>query len=203
MIRNIVFDMGQVLIHFDRDYFIRRLGITGEDATLLMNEVFLSLEWARLDRGSLTDEEAVASVCQRLPARLHQAAEKLICQWDRPLLPMEGTYELVEELKNRGYGIYLLSNACFRQHEYWPRIPCSRFFDGTFISCDVKRVKPEQEIYELFFRRFALRPEECFFVDDTPQNIEGAFRCGMAGAVFHGDVQELRANMRRAGIELS
>ena len=58
MIRSIVFDMGNVLIRFDREYFIDRLGVSPEDKSLLMREVFQSLEWARMDRGSMTDEEA-------------------------------------------------------------------------------------------------------------------------------------------------
>ena len=150
MIRNIVFDMGQVLIRFDRDFFIRRLGVEGDDAKLLLREVFLSLEWAQMDWGSISDEQAAVSVCARLPERLHDAAEKLVTMWDRPILPIEGMYELVEQLKAAGYGIYLLSNASVRQQDYWPRIPCSRFFDGTLVSWEVGSVKPEREIYLAF-----------------------------------------------------
>ena len=202
MIRNIVFDMGQVLIRFDREYFLRRLGVSEEDRRRLMEEVFLSLEWARLDWGSMTEEEAVDSVCTRLPARLHDAAAKLITQWDRPILPVEGMHGLIEELKAAGYGIYLLSNASRRQHDYWPRVPGHGLFDGTLISADIGFVKPEQEIYRAFTERFALQPEECFFVDDVPANVEGACRWGMGGAVFYGDVPKLREDMRRAGIAI-
>ena len=60
MIRNIVFDMGQVLNRFDPEMFLDRAGIFGEDRDLLRREVFQSLEWSRLDRGSLTDDEAIA-----------------------------------------------------------------------------------------------------------------------------------------------
>lgn len=202
MIRNIVFDMGQVLIRFDREYFLRRLDLTAEDRKLLLNEVFLSVEWARMDWGSLTDAQAARSVCARLPRRLHEAATSLVMEWERPILPIEGMYELIEELKGAGYGIYLLSNASFRQKDYWPDIPCHRFFDGTLISSDVGSIKPERAIYEAFLEKFSLRAEECFFVDDLPANVEGARRCGLSGAVFHGDAAELRARMRQAGVSL-
>lgn len=203
MIRNIVFDMGNVLIRFDRDYFIDRLGVAPEDKPLLKREVFLSLEWARMDRGSMTDEEAAESVCRRLPQRLHDAARKLVSMWDRPILPIEGMYELIEELKANGYGIYLLSNASYRQHDYWPRVEASRFFDGTLISADEKVVKPQPEIYRLLLERFDLKAEECFFVDDVPSNIEGAFYCGIPGAVFHGDAALLRRDLRAAGVNVA
>lgn len=202
MIRNIVFDMGGVLIRFDPPYFISRLGITGEDAALLNREVFRTVEWVKLDRGTITEEEAVARMCRRLPAHLHEAAGKLVAMWDRPILPFEGMAELIAELKAKGYGIYLLSNAFTRQHEYWPRVPGNEYFDGTLISADVKLIKPDHAIYRLLFEKFSLKPEECVFIDDLPANIEAAVDSGMNGVVFHGDAGVLRGDLRRAGVDI-
>ena len=203
MIRNILFDMGQVLIRFDQQYFIRRLGIEGEDMSLLMREVYRSVEWVQMDRGTLREEDAFRTIAPRLPERLHDTAWKLICMWDRPILEIDGMYELVEELKKLGYGIYLLSNASVRQHEYWPRVPASRLFDGTLISADVGVIKPQPEIYRMCLERFGLKAEECFFIDDAPVNIEGALRCGIAGAVFHNDAALLRSQLRAAGVPVT
>lgn len=200
MIRTIVFDMGGVLIKFDRAFFIRRLGVYAEDEAILMNEVFDSLEWARMDRGSLVESEAVQSICARLPERLHLAAERLITMWDRPILTIDGMYELVKELKTKGYGILLLSNASARQHEYWPRIPVSELFDGKLVSSDVHLVKPQPEIFRLFCETFHVLAEECYFIDDSPQNMEGAYEAGIQGFIFHGDVKPLRAALRAAGV---
>lgn len=203
MIRNILFDMGNVLIYFDRNLFMDRLGVAAEDKKLLMREVFLSVEWVRMDRGSMVEADAVASCCKRLPEHLHDAAEKLIQMWDRPILPIPGMYDLIEELKGKGCGIYLLSNASLRQHEYWPRIKASRFFDGTLISADEGVMKPQPEIYRLILERFGLKAEECFFIDDVPANIEGALYCGMSGAVFYDDVEYLRRKLREAGVDVA
>ena len=109
---------------------------------------------------------------------------------------------LIGELKSKGYGIYLLSNASYRQHEYWPRVPASRFFDGTLVSADVKLVKPQPEIYRLLCETFSLEPDECVFIDDAINNAEGAFLCGMHPIVFHDDVDELRARLRGEGVEV-
>ncbi len=195
--------MGQVLVRYDPGYFIRRLGLSEEDGRLLMREVYLSLEWPRMDWGAVADEQASRTICARLPERLRGAAAGLVTWWEPALEPIEGMYELTAELKGAGYGVYLLSNATFRQHDYWPRIPCHRFFDGTLVSCDVGCVKPERAIYEAFLRKFGLKAEECFFVDDTPANVEGACRCGMSGAVFHGDAAELRKKLRAAGVAVA
>ena len=202
MIRNIVFDMGQVLLRFDPAYFIERAGAAEEDKKLLQREVYKSLEWARMDRGSMTEAEAAESMCRRLPERLHETVHALVDKWDRPILPVEGMEELIGELKAKGYGIYLLSNASYRQHEYWPRVPASRFFDGTLVSADVKLVKPQPEIYLLLMMKFSLRAEECFFVDDAVLNAEAAYACGMQTAVFHDDAAELRGKLRAAGVDV-
>lgn len=202
MIRNIVFDMGQVLNRFDPEMFLDRAGIFGEDRDLLRREVFQSLEWSRLDRGSLTDDEAIALMCARLPQRLHAQAAQFVTAWDRPIVPMEGMAALVRELKAKGYGIYLLSNASRRQHSYWPRIPGSECFDGTLISADVGLVKPQPEIYRRLCETFSLIPGECVFIDDATSNAEGAFFSGLRAIVFHGDVEELRAKLRELDVAI-
>jgi len=202
MIQNIIFDMGGVLIQFDRAYFIRKLGVAAEDEQILQNEVFRSLEWARLDRGSMSQDDAITSMCERLPQRLHHAAADLVTKWDQPIIPMPGMIELVEELKRGGYGVYLLSNATLRQREYWPRVAASQYFDGTLISADVKLVKPQPAIYSLLCQTFGLTASECFMIDDVPQNIEGAFEAGMSGFVFNEDVTALRNALKKAGVKL-
>lgn len=203
MIRNILFDMGNVLIRFDRDYFITRLGITGEDKLLLMREVFLSVEWVQMDHGTIREPEALERIRTRLPQRLHDAAGKLVAMWDRPILPIDGMESLVRELKEKDYALYLLSNASVRQHEYWPRVPGWDLFDGKVISADEKVMKPDTAYFHIALERFGMKPEECFFVDDSPPNVEAALCCGIAGAVFHGDDKLLRRQLRAAGVNVT
>lgn len=203
MIKNILFDMGNVLIRFDRKLFLDRLEVSEADKDILLREVFANVEWAQMDRGTKTEETALESMRKRLPQRLHGAAETLTLHWDEPLVPIEGMYELVEELKEKGYGIYLLSNASYRQHDYWPGIAASKFFDGTLISADVHAVKPQPEIYNLCLEKFGLKAEESFFIDDVGANVEGAVNCGLQGAVFFGDVARLRRELRAAGVNVS
>lgn len=203
MIRNVLFDMGNVLIRFDRQLFLNRLDITEAEKQLLLRRVFLSTEWVNMDRGTLDEPEAEARMCADLPEHLHKAVHALVSLWDQPIIPVDGMYELVEELKQAGYGIYLLSNASHRQHDYWPRIDCSRFFDGTIISADEGIMKPDSEYFLRALNRFGLKADECFFVDDMPANVEGAAFCGIPGAVFFGDAGLLRSQLRAAGVNIA
>lgn len=201
MIKNVIFDMGNVLLTFDRDRFLDAVNAHGEERRMLLNNVYLSVEWARMDRGSMTEAEAAASMCSHVPEHLHEKVHLLVDKWDRPIIPVPGMAELVRELKDAGYGVYLLSNASYRQHEYWPRVPGSEHFDGTLVSADVKLVKPEREIYELMMKEFNLIPDECVFIDDSTLNIEGAERVGIHGIVFHGSAEEAREKLRVLGVK--
>ena len=203
MIKNILFDMGNVLLYFDRQRFLNRLDVTEEEKQQLLRRVFLSTEWVQMDRGTLDEPEAEKRMRADLPEHLHTAIHALVSEWDEPILPIPGMYELVEELKNAGYGIYLLSNASHRQHDYWPRIEASRFFDGTIISADEGVMKPGAEYYLRALQKFGLKADECFFVDDMPANVEGAAFCGIPGAVFFGDARLLRSQLRSAGVNVS
>ncbi len=193
--------MGNVLIYFDRDVFLDRIGITDPaDRELLKREVYYSVEWSMMDRGSLTDAQAADMMARRVPERLQTAVHKLVNEWDRPILPVPGMAELVRELKEQGYGIYLLSNASFHQHDYWPEVPGMECFDGTLVSADVLLVKPQPEIYDLLCSRFSLNREECVFIDDSTANAEGACFSGLKAVVFHDDVAELRRKLREIGV---
>ena len=177
MIRHIVFDMGEVVENFSDGLFTERLHLNEEDAVLIRREVLQTTEWIRLDRGTISLDDALVQMQARLPHRLH------------------GMAELARDLKEAGYDLYLLSNAASRHADYWHDIPGSRYFSGTFISADYHLLKPEDAIYQAFFRKFGLKPAECLFIDDSPANIEASQNAGMDGIVFHGDAAHLRRQL--------
>ena len=203
MIKNIIFDMGGVLRVFDRAYFLSQFDLNDEDRKTLLNEVFLSVEWSMMDRGTLLDVEACQRVKNNLPDHLKDYADKLVLHWEDLSYPMPGMADLVKELKDNGYGIYLLSNASKRLYDYWPKLPCHEYFDGMIVSSDYKVVKPQNEIYQLLNTKFNLSLNECLFIDDMTINVEGAIYNGLEAIVFHGDVKELRKKLVDKGINVS
>lgn len=204
MIKNIVFDMGRVLIHWEPKVIASRYGLNLGDVEILVKELFVSTQWVMLDRGTISEDEVVEQVNAKLPPQMHEAVSGIVHGWwKRPLTPMEGMADLLKELKENGYQIYLLSNASEKLRQYFPRIPGARYFDGLLVSAEEKLLKPEKEIYERLYARFDLKPEECFFVDDSPANVEAAMRTGMPGAVFYGETDRLRRELAAAGVNVS
>lgn len=202
MIKNVVFDLGNVMIDFDVVRITKTFGTAEEDVELILRRVFQTSMWTALDRGTVTHEEAEKAMCETLPERLHGIVHNILYHWsEEALFPMPGMAELVRELKALGYGIYLLSNATVQQAEYFPRVPGSECFDGRITSGEWKLLKPEREIYEALFDTYKLDPAECIFIDDVPGNIEAGERAGMRGIVFFkSSMSYLREDLIAAGI---
>ena len=163
MIKNIVFDMGKVLVEYEGDRVCRHFS---EDEALIRKvstAVFVSPEWLMLDMGIISEEEGLSQILARLDTEEEkELARKSFAYWhEYNMYHKEGMEELVRELKEEGYRIYLCSNASVRlltcYHQVIPAIDC---FDGIFFSAEVKCMKPQKEMYEHFFERFGLKPED-------------------------------------------
>ena len=193
MTRNVVFDMGNVLILYDPVHFVRRAGVESpEDRDLLLKAIFHSPDWPLMDRGDLDEAALETRAFARLPQRLHAVAHDLIFSWEKPMEPIPGMADFVRECKAAGLSVYLLSNASVRQPAYWPDIPGSECFDGAVISAFLRRVKPDPAIYRCLLERYHLKAEESVFIDDMPVNAAGAAQVGMRGLVFDGNIDALR-----------
>lgn len=200
MIKNIIFDMGNVLLKFSPKEYVKWFDLTKEEQNKLYYATFKNWRCPFLDKGTYTEEEFVKEVNKELPEKFHPMVHKLIFDWAEKVFPVEGMADFVKQCKDKGYKIYLLSNAGYRQHEYWLKIPGHEYFDGTIVSCDYNTIKPEPKIYQELFDKFNLKPEECYFIDDLPINIYGAKMQGMNGFVFHGDVVELKNEFIKLGL---
>lgn len=195
MIKNIVFDMGKVLVGYDPMLVCRQFIEEKEDQITVCNALFSSAEWILLDMGLISEEEALKRINKRIPERLFEKMSQCMNHWpDYCMWPIEGMGDVVRDLKEKGYGIYLCSNASMRLPQIYKKvIPGIGYFDGVIFSAAEKCIKPQRQIYEILFSRFNLDPTECFFVDDMQMNIDGAKECGMAGYCFEdGDIEKLK-----------
>lgn len=193
--------MGQILIDFNPRAFAERLDLSREDKDLLIAEVFEdNANWALCDWGYITEDEVARRACERLPQRLHDAAYALATRWWDPIIPISGSAEMVKRLKDRGYGIYLLSNAGSTHNHYWQFVPGHEYFDGVVASANEKIVKPQPEIYRLTLDRFGLKADECLFTDDRSTNLAGAEICGIRTLLFTTPEKFVR-DLNSIGIE--
>ena len=98
--------------------------------------------------------------------------------------PVAPTEELVRDLKEAGYRLYVLSNMSREFIDYLRRFPVYGLFDGEVVSCEELCVKPEPRIYEILLDRYGLLPSETLFIDDRPANIDTARQLGIGGFLF-------------------
>ena len=198
MIRNIIFDMGNVLLAYTPDKYIATLTEDAEAAEALLRELFRSSEWLELDAGSITEESAVESVSLRIP-QYGGLVRKAMDNWHSDLTPIEGMAELVEKLKSKNYNIYLLSNTSMKFFSYMDKVEMFRHFDGFIISAKEKLVKPDRKIFECICSRFGLTAGECLFIDDLQANIDGAQSAGLNAHLFRG-AEELTQFLKNSNI---
>ncbi len=197
MIRNIVFDMGMVLLEYQPYQACLRHAGNAEQAQIVNRAIFGHPDWAaKIDSGLLYEDEYLLDVQDRLetPELRKLAADVLSDWWLDSLFPKHGMTQVIEGLLEKGYRLYVLSNCGYRFHDFSYKIPHADRFSGMLVSAEEKLVKPDKAIYQRLCDRFDLRMEECLFVDDLQKNVDGAMAAGMQGYCFaDGDAARLKA----------
>ena len=185
--KNILFDMGNVLVTYNPEWVIRRYTEDEELIREVKNIVFNSQEWFLLDAGLIEEEKAERNWMERLSSdKARELAHLSFQNWhlyNMKVIP--GTAEIIRALKENGKEIYLLSNASLRLLTIYKEvIPAVECFSGIFYSAAHKCVKPQDIIYERFLKEYSLNPADCFFIDDLEENISAAKAVGISGAVM-------------------
>ena len=187
MIRNIVFDMGNVLLKYHPMTACLRHAQNEADAKAVFEALFMAKEWEEKLDGCFITEAEMLEIAQ---SRLESPEQKTLCAeifedfHTDALTPVEGMEEVLSRLKDRGFGLYLLSNVGERIYQFRRKIPCHDRFDGFLFSGEEHLLKPDPAIFERFCERFGVAAAECLFVDDRSQNIEAAVSVGMEGYLF-------------------
>lgn len=184
MIKNIIFDLGNVLLNFKPIDYVNSKIPDKEKSKQIYEEIFASKEWPMLDRGVITEEEAVKVFCNRNVGD-SKFIRLVMDNWYQLLTPIEGTVEILRELKNEGYKNYVLSNyQLLAFQNVTKKYDFFRCFDGGIISYQEKLLKPEKDIYEKLIKKYNINPRESIFIDDTKENLEGAKLLGIKTILF-------------------
>ena len=193
MYKNIIFDLGNVLLSFNpKDYLKSK--ISEDRIDNVYKAIFQSEEWIMLDRGTITEKDAINRIIERNNT-YRDDINLAFKDWYDILRPIEEAVEILTKLKKNGYNIYYLSN--FHELAFKEVTTKNNFFelfDGGVVSYAEKLIKPEEEIYKLILKRYNLNPRETIFIDDTKLNVDGASKLGIK-AIFLEDPKKLRENL--------
>lgn len=183
MIKNVIFDIGRVLIEFEWEQYLRGL-FDAQTAKIVSDAMWGTEAWNELDRNVLSMDEVMALFIANAPdyaEQIREAVRKMGgCAGMKPY-----AIDWVKELKSKGYRVYYLSNYFeYLMRERPDVLEFTNYMDGGIFSWQEHIIKPDPEIYRRLMQRYQLKPEECVFIDDSPKNIAAANALGIHGVLF-------------------
>ncbi len=192
MIRNIVFDIGNVLTDFRWKGFLQDKGFDDETAERIARASVMTPLWQEVDRG-VWDEEKLIREFSRLDPDMEGELRRAYGNVKGMVTKRDYAIPWLQKLKKRGYKVYYLSNFSHKAYtDCQEALDFLPYMDGGILSYQEKIVKPEEEIYLRLLSRYGLKAEECVFLDDTQENVEAARRLGFRGIRFEAREQAER-----------
>ena len=193
-IKNVIFDFGQVIVHFEPAYMVGRYVTDKEDAALLEEVIFDRLYWDKLDLGTMSDEEALCEIKKRVPQRLWDVCDTIYYNWVFNIPLIDGMEDLIKYIKTEypSVRIFLISNISKYFVSHKKDIPILSEFEYCVFSSDLQVAKPDHVIFDHLCKKCNLVPSESVFVDDNINNIKGADSFGLNGYLFDGDASKLK-----------
>ena len=203
MYKNIIFDLGGVMVDFDpKTYLVDRF-CNAEVEEQVSQLTFESEEWKLLDAGLITRSEANLRMLAR--AKEYGRAfevQGVLDDWLHILRPRHRMEELVRRLKSHGYCVYYLSNIPQDVLDLLRDRGVLDGFDGGVASCEVHVNKPDPKIYKALLDKYSLKAEECVFIDDRLENVQAAFALGFAGIQMKDSVGTLVRSLATCNVTL-
>ncbi len=196
--KNIIFDIGSVLIGYRWREMCLEEGWEEEKADKIGRGFFLNPLWNDFDAGLIGTEDLLADITGKYP-ELEADARWFIHSGKKMIVERPKVWDLAKKLKEKGYRLYLLSNyseELFRLHT--EGLPFLELVDGGVISYEINQIKPNPPIYEYLMEKYQLKAEDCLFFDDKPENTEAARKLGMmAVTVEDGSEEFLLGELRK------
>lgn len=198
MIKNIIFDYGNVLVDWNPAYLFLPVFGGDEEKCRFFTENVCNREWfTRIDQGESMDV-CVAELQKAYPEYADVIALFRDRWFDMCSGDIPGMLGIIQDLKNQGMGVYGLTN--------WPaetfaearrRFKTLASIDNYVVSSAVRLAKPQPEIFRLLLSKYNLKPEECVFIDDRVDNVNAAKALGITGIVYPGSADALRKELAK------
>ena len=180
MIKNVCFDVGNVLIDYQPDRYLREIGVPDIKREAMLKDIFFSKEWEQLDNGDITFDEAYDIIEKKSIL----TREEIISVFEDHLLKIfsliDANVSLLPVIKQYGYKLFYISNFTERYfYRMQKKFPIWDIFDDGVISAAIKMSKPGKDIFLYAFNQFGIDPKESVFIDDLPENVATAKSLGM------------------------
>lgn len=179
VIKNIILDIGDVLLEYRWHDMLTDYGLTDEDAEKIGTLMFSDNLWHELDLAVMTYDEIVRQYTDNYP-EYADTIQWFLSHGEFMHVKREDVWEKVHKLKEKGYKIYILSNYSenlFTKHT--SDAPFIELADGVVVSYQIHLTKPDERIYRYLLDKYNLKAEECLFFDDRQENTEGAIKLGI------------------------
>lgn len=184
MIKNIIFDIGKVLVRFDWQDFLASFGYPQEKYDAIANAMFLSPNWILVDEGRLSYQEILELFIQDAPQYADDISQ-VFASFGKCIIQFPYAKPWLSSLKKEGLNLYYLSNyGSFTRENTKKELDFMELMDGGLMSYEVQLVKPNPAFYQCLFEKYQLSPQECIFIDDTAVNIKQAASLGMHTILF-------------------
>ncbi|MFX0028443.1 MAG: HAD family hydrolase [Candidatus Hermodarchaeota archaeon] len=201
MIKNIIFDLGNVLLSFKPEQFLMNFIKDKNRIIKFIANVIQTDTWLQLDRGNISLKNAQRHFISTYP----EEKELIILffnHWQEMLIPIQTNIDLVKELKSNGYKLYVLSNIMIEAFDFVKkRYNFFSLFDGIVISGNIQIIKPEMGIYQHLLQKYNLNPEESVFIDDVEQFTLQADNMNMK-TIHYLPTTDLRSELRRLDVKI-
>jgi glucose-1-phosphatase len=201
LLRTILFDLGNVIVHFSHALMCEQIGVvlrrTGPEARSFLIDSGLMWDF---ERGKIGESELLAAVERDLGVSVEAVALSTACsdifRLNDPIVP------IIESLKKQGLRLVVLSNTS-HWHIDWIRRQWDvlNLFDQLVLSYEVGAIKPEPMMYEAALKAIHCKPEECFYTDDIPAYVAKAREFGLQAEVFT-DVESLVKQLKERGLRV-
>lgn len=198
-IKNIVFDVGNVLVRWDPLTVTKQHFPAHPDHQALTNQLFRSSTWHDLNKGKITEVQLI-QIYQRQFGIAVATLEKLLEAIRESQLPLEGSIELLKQLHELQYSLYGLTDNTHeifaylnKKYDFWP------LFKGVVVSADVGSLKPAAEIYQHLLNTYHLQARETLFLDDYQCNVDGAIALGINSIRFETAIKCLE-DLKHLGV---
>lgn len=178
---DIIPDMGNVLLEWDKDKILQGVSDTKEEYLILDKAIFQSGLWERLDLGTMTREELVLKAVSMIGRTYQKKVEAVIWNWPSYIDIFTEVFPVLSEVKKKRHRIFVLSNTSKVFYDLLEEqlSPLKELLDGFVLSFDIKAIKPDLVMFKEILDKYQLDPTNCVFLDDIEDNTMAAEKLGI------------------------